>query len=74
MTDADKMIGDRWQEILNRIDGVLVVRSELNDNERNFLDTLHNNLLYYKSTTFVSAKQLNWLSQIEEHYHERPRR
>jgi hypothetical protein len=47
---------------------------ELKENERDFLYSLKGRLLNYKDNAFITVRQLNWLTQIEEHYHEPWRR
>ena len=67
MSRTNEPIWDRWEEILARVNVVLEVE-ELSATEREFLYSMHSRLNQFRHKTFVSAKQLNWLSDLEAKY------
>ena len=67
MAKTNEPIWDRWELTLMRVDAVLEVE-ELSAAEREFLYSMHSRLNQFQRKTFVSAKQLNWLSDLEAKY------
>jgi hypothetical protein len=60
-------LGDQWQEILGRIIALLA-RAPLSTSEQDFLESMEERLEQYKSRTYMSEAQEEWLDRIEEKY------
>lgn len=73
MGDRSDEIGSRWEETLKRINAVWVVEHMLEHKDRQFLQSLRDRLMQFKSRAFVNAKMLNWLSDIERSHLEKHR-
>lgn len=71
MRTTSYMIGSRCQETLERVDRLLVVEHEMDRNQISFLKQTKHRLMLYGQKTFMSAKQLNWITQLEDQYCER---
>jgi len=61
----DGKIGERWKEILERVNDALRYRDVLSDSELDFLLERRAKLETYIDQTYMSVAQLNWLTVIE---------
>jgi len=61
----DGKIGERWKEILERVNDALRHRDVLSDSELDFLLERRAKLETYIDQTYMSVAQLNWLTVIE---------
>lgn len=59
------MVGDRYKEIVDRLKRVSVWQDKLADNERAFVIDMLDKLNKYRENTYITAKQLNFLTHIE---------
>lgn len=62
-----QLAGTRWEETLRRCQAVKTkdMSRWLTKTEIFFINQLHDKLTLYKANATLTAKQLNWLSDIE---------
>lgn len=65
-----KEIGERWVETLARVEALLVVEHAMEYDDRKFLNDMKHRLIQYETRTFVTAKQLNYISHLERTFME----
>ncbi len=61
-------IGERWREILDRVNVLMPIKHEMHEFRQGFLDGMHMKLSHYKAETYITAKQLNLLNAIEREH------
>jgi hypothetical protein len=61
----DESIGDRYAETLERFKRLSTYDDQMEEAEQEFVSDMIGKLETYKSRTYITVRQLNWLTRIE---------